>query len=218
MQEIYLKIRNDKRIMDIYELIGKQEVENKMRAYHNLNHIENVSNILESILRGLNFDEEYIYKAKIACLLHDVGVTEGKENHAFRSYEFAKKYFKENNIYFDGIEQVCEAIKLHSNGFDTDNTIALALILADKLDVKKSRITDEGKKVEGNRQYSHIEDIKITIENNTLMINFLTDNNLDIEEMMNYYFTKKIFNSIKAFANKLNLGYLVLIDNNKMEI
>ena len=40
--------------------------------------------------------------------------------------------------------------------FTRKNLIALSLIFADKLDIKKSRISKEGKKIVGNRQYAHI--------------------------------------------------------------
>lgn len=47
-----------------------------------------------NILTGLNFDENTIYKCKIACLLHDVGALLGKEGDAQRSYEYSKKLFR----------------------------------------------------------------------------------------------------------------------------
>ncbi len=84
----------------------------------------------------LNYNEDLIYSTKIASILHDTGALQGKDGHAFRSYEFAKKYFEDNNINLKNQEQVLEAIKIHSDGFDTDNVIALCLILADKLDDK----------------------------------------------------------------------------------
>lgn len=94
-------------------------------------------------------------------MFHGVGCLQGKDGHEERSYEFAKDYFKRNNISFDSIEDVLDAIKLHRDGFYSDNVIAQSLILADKLDVKESRIGEEGKKVIGNRQYAHIEDILV---------------------------------------------------------
>ena len=42
---------------------------------------------------------------------------------------------------------------------------------------------------------------------------FMTDGKIDFKELNEYYFTKKIFKSIRAFANKLKLQYEVLLDN-----
>jgi len=213
IEEIYDKIFSDNYIKNIYSRIEKIENEEKRWAYHNYNHVLNVSKIVEKILMSMNYNQEFIFKAKIACLLHDLGALQGKNGHAYRSYECAKNYFKENNIVFEGIEDVLDAIKIHSDGFDTNNLIALALILADKLDIKKNRITTEGKKIIGNRQYMHIEDIIINIEDNILVINFQTDGKIDIKEVNDYYFTKKVFKAIEKFSKKTNLNWEVLMDN-----
>lgn len=161
----------------------------------------------------MNFDEETIYKCKIACLLHDVGAVEGKEGHAERSYEYVKQLIQNNNWIFVGYEDVLDAIKNHSAGFNSNNIITLSIILADKLDIKKIRISEEGKKVVGNRQYGHIEDIIISIKDNSLTINFLTDGRMDVQEVSEYYFTSKVFKAIEAFSNKLNLKYIILLDS-----
>ncbi len=214
IEKIYNKILNDNSIKSLYKEIEMFEDKEKGWAYHNYEHVLNVANIVEKTLLSIGCNQEFILKAKIACLLHDVGALQGKDNHAYRSYEYAKKYFKDNNIVFDGIEDVLEAIKIHSNGFDTNNLIALALIFADKLDIKKSRIAEEGKKVVGNRQYAHINDIFINIDNKCLIVNFITDGNMDMKEVNEYYFTKKVFNAIKSFSSKVGLTYKVLLDDN----
>lgn len=212
---IYENLIKDKEIIDIYNNIEEYERATNGFAYHNLNHILNVTNLVEQVLKSLDYSNVFITKAKIACLLHDVGALQGKDNHALRSYEFAKEYFKNNNIVFDDLHLVLEAIRIHSDGFETNNIIALALILADKLDIKKTRVAPGGLKLEGMRQMIYIEDIKIDIFNNFLKVNFITDKNIDIVELSNYYFIKKVFKAIEAFANKLNLDYDILMNNEK---
>lgn len=218
INDLYNKLVMDKEILKIYNDIGILEDQEKGWAYHNFDHIMNVTNIAESLLKSLNYDNEFITKAKIACLFHDVGALEGKKDHAYRSYLFTKKYFEEKNINFDGTDLVLEAIKIHSDGFESDNVIALVLILSDKLDVKKTRIAKEGFNVVGNRQYSHVDDILINIDNNCLIVNFITDHNIDMNEVSEYYFTKKIFKAIESFSNKLNLKYKILMDNKEWNI
>lgn len=213
IEKIYNEILNDKSIKLLYNEIEIFEDREKGWAYHNYAHVLNVTKIVEKTLLSIGFNQEFILKAKIACLLHDVGALQGKDNHAYRSYEYAKNYFKDNNIVFDGIEDVLEAIKIHSDGFDTNNLIALSLIFADKLDIKKSRITEEGKKIVGNRQYVHIEDIIVSTDNKCLIVNFITDGNMNMKEVNEYYFTKKVFNAIKSFSSKVGLTWKVLLDN-----
>ena len=212
-KEIYTFLNSNNEILDIYRQIEKRETNGGGWAFHNYEHVKNVSAISEKILKDLNFDEDTIYKCKIACLLHDVGALQGKDGHAQRSFEYAKKLFDEKNWIFDDIESVLDAIKNHSLGFDTNNIIGLSIILADKLDIKKTRISEEGKKIKGNRQYAHIENITTKIKDSILTINFITDGKIDIEEVNNYYFTDKVFKAIEAFSKKLNLKYNILMDN-----
>ncbi len=218
LNEVYNKILNDDTILNIYKEIELVENKEKGWAYHNFAHVLNVLKITENILLLMNYSKNFILKAKIACLLHDVGALQGKDNHAYRSYEYAKNYFKTNNIIFKGLEDVLEAIKIHSDGFDTDNLIALTLILADKLDIKSNRITSYGGKVIGNRQYTHIKDIIINIYNGCLTIHFISDGKIDMKELNDYYFTKKVFKAIESFSNKVGLKYKVLIDNTTWDI
>lgn len=218
IKDIYNSLYFSQDIIDIYIKTEECEDESKLWAYHNFAHIENVTKTTSEILTKLDFDEELIYKAKIACLLHDVGAINGKENHAYRSYVFAKEYFEKNNIDFKDIDLVLEAIKIHSDGFDTNNIIALALIFADKLDMKNSRISKEGRNIIGNREFCHIEDINVDIENKLLKINIVTDGNINLKEINEYYFTPKIFKAIETFANKMDLKHLVLMDNEEWKI
>ena len=218
IEKIYNKMLKDNEIKDIYNKIEEYEINTGGWCYHNYNHVMNVTKMVVYILKELNFNEEDVAKGKIACLLHDTGAILGKDDHAYRSYIYAEEYFKKNDINFKNIDLVLEAIKDHSNNFDTDNIYTLALILSDKLDTKSNRVTEVGKTILGNRQYTHIKDIKISIKNNLLSINYITDKNIDIKELNEFYFTKKVFNAIKSFSNKMNLNYKVYIDNNEWSL
>lgn len=206
------KIKNDSEIIEIYKKIEKFENDEKGWAYHNYDHVVNVTNMVEELLKMQGYDNQFIDDAKIACILHDVGALTGKDGHALRSYEFAKDYFIRNNIELSNKDLVLEAIRIHSDGFDTDNIIALALILADKLDIKKTRVALEGKNVEGMRQLLYIEDIHVKIEDNCLNVNFYVGEDIDIEELNEFYFTKKVFKAIESFSNKINLGFCVYMN------
>ena len=218
VEEVYNKLLSNKEIINIYDKIGEKEISQNDMAFHNYDHIMNVMNIATKILTDLNFNQNTIFKVRIACLLHDVGALQGKKDHTERSYQFAKQYFKKNDWQFDGKEEILDAIKNHSAGFETNNILTLSLVLADKLDIKSTRITEAGKKVIGNRQYQHINDIKINIENNLFVINFITDGNMDVDEVNSYYFTEKVFKAVAAFSNKLDLDYKILLDDKTWNI
>lgn len=212
-KEIYDYLSSNDSVLKIYKEIENTEIRDGGWAFHNYEHVKNVSKIAEKILTDLNFNQETIYQCKLACLLHDVGALQGKEEHAQRSFEYARKLFEDKNWIFKDSASVLEAIKNHSSGFETNDIIALSIILADKLDIKKTRISEEGKKIEGNRQYAHIEDIIINIQNDTLTINFITDGKIIMKEVNHYYFTDKVFKAIEAFSKKLNLKHYILMDD-----
>lgn len=214
---LFEKILNDKEIIDRYYEVEKYEELNNGMAYHNILHVLNVTIMVEKILSYLEYDNTFIECGKIAAILHDTGANKGKAGHAYRSYVFAKDYLVRKKIKLQYENEVLEAIKIHSDGFNTDNIMALALILSDKLDVKSNRITKEGEKIIGNRQYKHVKDIDIKIEKQKLEINFLVDNHFDIVECEQYYFTEKIFKAIKSFCKKVDLRHIVMVNNKEWE-
>ncbi len=216
-KEYFNEIVSDNKIISLYNGIHEYALKHGSYAHHDLIHVTNVSNYCEELIKNLNYDEEFIYETKIAAILHDTGCIKGKDGHQYRSYKYAKKYFKKNNIILKNQDLILEAIKNHSNGFETDNIIQIVLILADKLDVRKTRITCEGKNAIGNRQYQFVNDIKIDIKNDNLNIYFECDDKLDLDELNDYYFTKKIFNAVKSFSKKMNLHPNLFINNKKWE-
>lgn len=216
--DLYTEILKDQEIIDRYMEVQKFELANGGWAYHNLNHVLNVCNIVKSVLTKLNYDDEFIDNALIACVLHDTGANTGKEGHTHRSYLFAKEYLERKNLKPKYLDQILEAIDIHSNGFDTDNVIALCLIFADKLDVKNNRITELGKSIIGNRQYMYVNDIRIDIKDKNLIINFSVDSEFNKKESEEYYFTSKIFKAIKSFSKCFNLNPIVLINDNEWEM
>ena len=213
-RDIYNFIYNDEKIRAIYDQIDyNEEYIFEAWGHHNFNHVVNVKNIVEELLNKLGYDENIIDEAKIAAILHDVGAVQGKPAHANRSYIFTKTYFDEHNIELTHKEAVLDAIKNHSEGFETNNIIQLALILADKLDIKYTRPTAKGLDVPGNRQYGNIMDIATDIKDKTLRVSFKTNDLFDKKELEDFYFTKKVGSAIKSFANKLGLDYKVYLNN-----
>ena len=211
------KVINDKQIIDIYNQIYKFEEINKTRAHHDFNHVKNVASLVEKLLNSLGFEKEFIEEAKIAAILHDTGCLQGKDGHADRGYEYAKKYIKDNNIILKYEDMVLDAIKNHRDGFKTDNIITLALLLADKLDIKYTRVAKAGYNVPGMKEMQYINDILVNINNKVLKVEFVCNERINLQDLENYYFMQKVFKSIKAFASKMSLESEVLINGSNWE-
>lgn len=209
---MYEKIKSDPYIINIYNEISKYEDENKGWAHHHLDHVLNVVKMTEQILKSLNYDEEFIEEAKIAALLHDLGCIEGKDNHPHRSCLMAKNYFEQNNVILKNKDLVIEAIRIHSDGFETDNIMALVLILCDKLDIKKNRVAKAGYFVDGMKEMQYIDNIFVNIENKTIKIEFVTNSKINKTALENYYFIPKVFKSIYAFSKKLGMNSIILFN------
>lgn len=201
------EIINDNRIKEIYSKINENENKNNGWAHHNMEHALRVCSIAENLLKELNYPEDVIEATRVACVLHDIGCVEGKENHAYRGSVMAEKYFEEINFQSKYKDKIIEAIRDHSNGFESDNIITLALLAGDKLDIDKRRMAPGGYSVEGMRQLQYVNEIKIEIIDKTLKINFITTNEFNAKEWENYYFMPKVIKAVRSFANRNNLNY-----------
>lgn len=211
---MFEQIKNDNYILEMYKKIEIYENDHYAPAYHSKVHAFNVSKLIKKILSLTTNNLQLIEDAAIAGLLHDLGCYNGKENHEKRSYEIAKKYMDENRIILQYHNEILEAIKKHRNDFYSNNPILRALVLSDKLDITKERISKFGMNIIGMRQLQHIYDVVVDLQNDIFIVNFLTDENIDINELLEEYsFMKKVFLSIKAYANYINLDYIIKINN-----
>ncbi len=107
------KITNDEIIINTYNKIEQFEDLHKGIAYHDIQHAMNVVDIMDTLLTKLGYDENFIEEAKIAGILHDVGVVEGKKDHAVKSYKFAKDYLDLKGISLENKNLVLDAIKVN---------------------------------------------------------------------------------------------------------
>ena len=69
--------------------------------------------------------------------------------------------YEESFIEEAKIAAILDAIKIHSGGFDSDNIIALTLVLSDKLDIKHTKVAKEGYNIKGMKELQYIKDISI---------------------------------------------------------
>ncbi len=211
----YSQIAKDNFIQDIYKKISYLEDNQIFYCNHSQFHINNVVKTVNDTSTCLGYSQEIIEDAKIAAVLHDIGCIKGKDNHAERSYEMAKKYLKSNNIKLNNQKMVLDAIKNHSDGFETDNIITLAIIFADKIDLTKNRLNKIGLTMSGVRQMEHIKDVKVRTTGDCLSIQFVVDKKFNKEEFETFYFIPKVFKAVSSFAKKVNLKPVMLLGENE---
>lgn len=213
---IYEQILEDEQIRSLYDWIDEKEKDSSETLHHGWVHIAQVMENMENLLI-LAGDEDRIEAGKIAALLHDIGKVKGSKGHAERSFRMAEKYLKQTGIHIPHQKKVLKAIRVHSDGFDSHSLLALALILADKTDLCHQRLLPEGEKTPGVRQIAHIRRVEYELEKSEFgggefRVNFITDGELDREELETYPFLKKVFAAARAFARRLHCCPSVRID------
>jgi metal dependent phosphohydrolase len=110
---------------------------------HSYRHIGIVSKRTGEILQKLGYDEKTVELGKIAGYLHDIGNCVNRVDHAHSGAILAYNILKELGMPADDRTEIVMAIGNHDEGTGTAvSDISAALILADKSDVHRDRVTN----------------------------------------------------------------------------
>jgi len=110
---------------------------------HSFPHLCHTAEIGAFILKELGHCDETIELVKIAGFLHDIGNMTNRKFHAASGAEIARTILERLGMPFADIGIVCSAIGNHDEGTGKPvNIISAALILADKGDVRHSRVQE----------------------------------------------------------------------------
>ena len=108
---------------------------------HSFAHVGKVAHSIEYILKTLGYSEHDVELAKIAAYLHDIGNLVNRVDHSQSGAIMAFRILDRLGMASADIATVVTAIGNHDEGTGVPvNPIAAALILADKSDVRRSRV------------------------------------------------------------------------------
>lgn len=108
---------------------------------HSLLHAQRAAKVAHDILTALHFDKRTAELARIAGYIHDIGNVVNRIDHAQSSAVIAFQILTRMGMEPREIAKVIAAIGNHDEGTGTPvNQVAAALILADKSDVRRSRV------------------------------------------------------------------------------
>ena len=108
---------------------------------HGFRHADIVANLSQNILTHLNHKEPLPELAAIAGYLHDIGNVVNREDHISASALIAMDILGEMKMPPENIAIIISAIGNHEEPVgEPVNSVAAALILADKADVHRSRV------------------------------------------------------------------------------
>lgn len=108
---------------------------------HSFAHVTKVAETAGDILRTLGYPERMVELAKIAGYLHDIGNVVNRVDHSQSGAIMAFRILDRMDFPPEEIALIISAIGNHDEGSGVPvNPVAAALIIADKSDVRRSRV------------------------------------------------------------------------------
>lgn len=187
---------------------------------HSFPHVCKVAEMAGMILEKLGYDEHQIELAKIAGYMHDIGNVVNRIDHAQSGAVMSFRILDKMGADDEDIATIVAAIGNHdeSTAFPV-NPVAAALIIADKSDVRESRVRDAAditSDIHDRVNYAVKEQLLTVVPEEKKIVLTLEINN-DISEVMEYF---EIFMGrmklCKKAAEKLDMKFKLIINSQEM--
>lgn len=187
---------------------------------HSFPHVCKVAEMAGMILEKLGYDDHQVELAKIAGYMHDIGNVVNRIDHAQSGAVMSFRILDKMGADDEDIATIVAAIGNHdeSTAFPV-NPVAAALIIADKSDVRESRVRDTAditSDIHDRVNYAVKEQLLTVIPDEKKIVLTLEINN-DISEVMEYF---EIFMGrmklCKKAAEKLDMRFKLIINSQEM--
>ena len=187
---------------------------------HSYAHVTRVAEMAGYILETLGYDEHTVEVAKIAGYLHDIGNLVNRSEHSQSGAVMAFRIL--DNLGFDpqDIAVIVTAIGNHDEGTGIPvDEVAAALILADKSDVRRSRVRNQDIQtfdIHDRVNYSVTKsELKINEAHTLIKLKLTVDNRFG--SVMDYFeiFMGRMLICRKA-AEKLGLQFKLMINEQQL--
>lgn len=187
---------------------------------HSFAHVTRVAEISGDILTKLDYPERTVELAKIAGYLHDIGNLVNRIDHSQSGAVMAFRILDRMNFPPEEIAAIVTAIGNHDEGTGVPvNPVAAALIIADKSDVRRSRVrkqADIHTDIHDRVNYSVTgSDLQINTEEKTITLSLCVDT--QVSSVMEYFeiFMKRMLLCRKA-AERLGLTFRLTINGQSL--
>ena len=184
---------------------------------HSFAHVGLVANRAEYILSEMGYDSHTIELTKIAAHLHDIGNIVNRREHSQSGAVMAFRILDNLDMSPEDIATIVTAIGNHDEGEgEAVNEVSAALILADKSDVRRTRVRNSDMTkfdIHDRVNYSVYEsDLKVDKEKKEVTLLLKIDT--EISSVMNYFeiFLGRMLLCQKA-ADKLGLKFKLAIND-----
>ena len=183
---------------------------------HSFAHVGLVANRAEYILSALDYDGREVELVKIAAHLHDIGNIVNRREHSQSGAVMAFRILDKLDMSPSEIATIVSAIGNHDEGTgEAVSPVAAALIIADKSDVRRTRVRNNDFAtfdIHDRVNYSVIEtDLSINEEKTKITLSLTIDT--EISPVMDYFeiFLNRMLMCKKA-AKALNLEFKLTVN------
>ncbi|MDR0915407.1 MAG: HD domain-containing protein [Endomicrobium sp.] len=187
---------------------------------HGIRHVSLVASIASNVLSHLDYPKRLQELAEIAGYIHDIGNVVNRKNHGQSAALIAMKILKSMGATPFEVALIISAIGNHEEGIgDPVNSIAAALILADKSDVHKTRVRnpDLSKYDIHDRVNYAVEKSFLKVIKDKKIISLQITIDMQISKVMEYFeiFMTRMLMCRKA-ANFLDCAFELVINDRKL--
>lgn len=207
-------VKNNK---DIKNYINAAGVAISRMGYtdHSYSHLNTVKQRVTNILSALGKDERTIELGAIAAYLHDIGICISRKGHASHGGIMSFKLLTDLGMDSTEVALICGAIGNHDEhtGFPVSD-IAAALIIADKSDIRRSRVISSAEDIDIHDLVNYaVTDTKLSINKETMSITL--ELSMDINyatpyDMFSIYAGR--FEMCKTAANALGFKFGIRVN------
>ena len=212
---IYEKLKNDPAVRAYIKRADESLLELGYTE-HSFAHATRVTEIVRYILSRLGYSERELDIACSAAYLHDIGNLVNRVDHSQSGAMMAFRILDKMGVDPEDIATVVTAIGNHDEGTGVPvNPIAAALILADKSDVRRSRVRNANVSsfdIHDRVNYSVTDsDISIDDEHKNITLDIAIDT--EYSSVMEYFeiFLERMVLCRRA-AEALGLGFRLIIN------
>ena len=187
---------------------------------HSFAHVTLVAETAGYILETLGYPERTVELAKIAGFLHDIGNLVNRIDHSQSGAVMAFRLLDHMDCDPEEIATIVTAIGNHDEGTGQPvNAVAAALILADKSDVRRSRVRNQDPStfdIHDRVNYS-VKRAKLKINEDHTLIKLKLDVDTKYGSVMDYFeiFMRRMLLCRKA-AETLGLQFKLMINEQQL--
>ena len=181
---------------------------------HSFAHVTHVAAMAGYLLETLGYDAHTVELAKIAGYLHDIGNLVNRIEHSQSGAVMAFQILTSLGFGAEDVATIVTAIGNHDEGTGVPvNAVAAALILADKADVRRSRVREKPK-----ASFDiHVKKSTLKINEDRTLVKLKLTVDTHFGSVMDYFeiFMQRMILCRKA-AEKLGLQFKLIINEQQL--